>query len=161
MNWETIIQTLTNNWAELGITGVGLMAGFKWFITDKITQGKNSLDYNLLRSQVGTFDKSFGTKLEVVFNKVETLSNLVQSLTKENAIKDEQVNVLSNLVVEALSVANVPLANKDKFYAGLNQVSIINANVSEALKGIIDTQKETKQTQDNTNQVLMDSLKGV
>ena len=44
--------------------------------------------------------------------------------------KKENV-LLANAVVELVSVANVPVQAKEKFYGGLNSLSIINEKVGE------------------------------
>ena len=56
--------------------------------------------------------------------------------------KKENV-LLANAVVELVSVAN-PVQAKEKFYGGLNSLSIINEKVGEALNTTIEVQKISK-----------------
>lgn len=159
--WESIIEFLNNSWLEVTATsGIGLM-GFKWLVLDKIKNNKLNLDFVSLRDNLSTkVDKVF-TSIDIVFERVEKLTGIVENLTKENAIKDEQIVALSDLVVQSLSIANVPLDQKSKFYDNLNRISIVSDNTKKVLQGVVAGEKQIVEINENIENELDGKLNEV
>ncbi len=142
MEFIDVINWVKEAW--VGIVGTGLIsvAGIKWFILDNI---------KLKKTQIMQIDgeKKWLKRLDFVatetkeikdeFNKVVSqLNNLIQ----EGQIKDNQINILSNLVVETLAVANVPLAQKEKFYGALTKTSTLGQETLDMFKAMIEQTKK-------------------
>ncbi|NCU32927.1 MAG: hypothetical protein EOM23_08365 [Candidatus Moranbacteria bacterium] len=85
-----------------------------------------------------------------VKEKFDKAMSQMSLLIKENSVKDEQIQVLSNLVVQTLSVSNIPVAQKEKFYNSLNSISVVSENTTQVLKGVIE-QTKTLETQRQSN----------
>lgn len=159
--WESIIEFLNNSWLEVTTTGLTGLAGFKWLVLDKIKNNKVSLDFVSLKNTLSTkVDKVFDS-IAIVFDRVEKLSGIVENMTQENAVKDEQIGALSDLVVQTLSIANLPLDQKAQFYDNLNKISIISDNAKKVLSGVVANQKQVAQVEENIDKELDGKLNEV
>lgn len=159
--WESIISTLEQYWLELTSTGFVTVFGLKTFIFDKINANKVNMDFKSMGSNFkDDFTKLFNA-MDLVFEKVEKLNGVVDNLTKENALKDEQVNALSDLVVQTLSVANLPLEQKAIFYENLNKVAIVSDNTKTILKSIVAREEKAIAVDNQINEELDGKLNEV
>lgn len=159
--WESIIEFLNNSWLEVTTTGLAGLAGFKWLVLDKIKNNKVGLDFVSLKNTLSTkVDKVFDS-IAIVFDRVEKLSGIVENMTQENAVKDEQIGALSDLVVQTLSIANLPLDQKAQFYDNLNKISIISDNAKKVLSGVVANQKQVAQVVENIDKELDGKLNEV
>lgn len=159
--WNSIIEFLSNSWLEVTSTGLVGLASFKWLILDKIKNTKFNLDFNSMKDTLSTkVDKVF-TSIDIVFDRVEKLSGLVENLTKENAVKDEQIGALSDLVVQTLTVANVPLEGKKQFYDNLTHVAIVSDNTKKILQGVVAREQQVVEFEENIDEELDGKLNEV
>lgn len=164
MDWNLLIEQIQSNWtaivATLGVSGGGL-----WAILSNISKSKlgsnltslNTAFYNIESKVVGkveAFSKILYEKLEAFEQRMNIAESQNLELKKENVL-------LANAVVELVSVANVPVQAKEKFYGGLNSLSIINEKVGEALNATIEMQKIAKTVEVNKSQETIEKLSGV
>lgn len=156
--WADIIQWASDQWVELVATGGVTVASIKWFVIDRITLAKKNLEVGNFKGVIQQVDADVKSISKVLYDKFEGFQGQlkqyeekVDAVTKENA-------VLANLLVQTLSVANIPVEAKQKFYEGLMQATKINDAVKETLNTVIAKQQEAQaqlqQTQvDNTQKL--------
>jgi NAD kinase len=162
--WESIIEWLNQNWtpfiATLGVGGGGLLVTL-----GNLSKAKLNLNVSSVMGKLTSLEGVVVQRIEkiskIVYDKLEAFEERMKIQEKENnTLKQENV-MLANLVVEALSIANVPLQGKEKFYAGLNDISIINQKIAETLKATIDMSKIAKEQDLAKTKENIDKLSGV
>lgn len=156
--WDSIIQFAQDAWIEIVATGGVTAATIKWFIVDKINLAKKELDVINFKAKIQDVSQDVKVVTKVLYDKFEDFQKTVEgyqgkldNVTKENVM-------LANLVVETLSVANIPVDAKEKFYAGLINISKINDDVKNTLQIVLDKKKKEQEqnqtvTQDLTNKL--------
>ena len=156
--WADIIQWASDQWVELVATGGVTVASIKWFVVDRITLTKKNLEVGNFKGVIQQVDADVKSISKVLYDKFEGFQGQlkeyeqkVDAVTQENAL-------LANLLVQTLSVANIPVEAKQKFYEGLMQATKINDAVRETLNTVITKQQEAQtqlqQTQvDNTQKL--------
>ena len=161
MDYNAVIQSITENWGAIMSTVV-VGGGSIWALLSKI--GANKFSSNLTRIESSMFKKfdAVGKTTFDVLTKVErVLSNVqdrVSIMEKANETLSKENLVLSNLVIEALSVAPIPLSAKEKFYGGIQDLTIVNDKVKDALLAIQEAQKVQKQVETQKEQDLYSKL---
>jgi len=137
MVWNDIFNFINDNFAQLGVGGLGLLEVVK-LVTNRLSFNK------VFQSTVTPITSSN----QVVFNKVADTIKSVAVLTKQvedlvavNATKDKQIETLSNLVVTTLSVANVPLTAKTSFYNNLVKTKAVADDTVSFLGKIIEAKR--------------------
>lgn len=144
--WTDIITWVSDQWVELVATGGVTVASIKWFIVDRITLAKEQLrvaDFSGKVREVGedvrAVSKVLYEKFEDFQSKLETYEGKVSSLAEENT-------VLSNLLVQTLTVANIPLEAKQNFYESLMTLDKVNDVAKETLRIAIQKQVDAQQS---------------
>jgi len=144
--WADIIQWASDQWVELVATGGVTVASVKWFIVDRITLAKKNLELGNFKGIVQQVDTDVKAVSKILYDKFEGFQSQlkeyegkVEAVTQENA-------VLANLLVQTLTVANIPVEAKQKFYEGLMQTVKINDAIKETLHTVIEKQQQIQET---------------
>ncbi|NCU42728.1 MAG: hypothetical protein EOM19_08585 [Candidatus Moranbacteria bacterium] len=69
--------------------------------------------------------------------------------------------MLSDMIVQTISVANIPLAQKAEFYSALNHVAIVSDNVKKVLEQSINASQEEVIVQETINEEIKSDLNEV
>jgi len=156
--WDSIIQFAQESWIELVTTSGVSIAAIKWFIVDKINLAKKELDVINFKAKIQDVGQDVKVVTKVLYDKFEEFQNefekqsvKIDSVTKENVM-------LASLAVQAISVANIPVDAKEKFFNSMVETVKINDEIKKTLEIIIEKQKEvqlkSQETIDNTNEKL-------
>lgn len=140
--WDSIISFVESSWIELVTTSGVTFAGIKWFIVDKINLAKKEIDVVNFKAKIQDVGQDVKVVTKVLYEKFEDFQktfegyqNKIDNVSKENVM-------LANLLVETLSVANIPVDAKEKFYKGLIDVAKINEDVKKTLEIVIEKKQE-------------------
>lgn len=140
--WDSIISFVESSWIELVTTSGVTFAGIKWFIIDKINLAKKEIDVVNFKAKIQDVGQDVKVVTKVLYEKFEDFQktfegyqNKIDNVSKENVM-------LANLLVETLSVANIPVDAKEKFYKGLIDVAKINDDVKKTLEIVIEKKQE-------------------
>jgi len=148
---------LTQYYAELSVSAVLALQVLSQ-IWAKIKSKKLALDFTNV-NKLQNLSKDEVTKMSrVVFDQVESFKNELNSVrnnfvkeleilrkVNENQIKEN--SALTNAVVLLASNLNVTADKKQKFYEDLTTISIINEQVKDGLKQVIDKETQVKQVE--------------
>lgn len=156
--WDSVIQFAQESWVELVTTGGVSIAAIKWFVVDKINLAKKELDVINFKAKIQDVGQDVKVVTKVLYDKFEEFqkefekqSVKIDSVTKENVM-------LANLAVQAISVANIPVDAKEKFFNSMVETVKINDEIKKTLEIIIEKQKEvqlkSQKTIDNTSEKL-------
>lgn len=156
--WDSVIQFTQESWVELVTTGGVSIAAIKWFVVDKINLAKKELDVINFKAKIQDVGQDVKVVTKVLYDKFEEFqkefekqSVKIDSVTKENVM-------LANLAVQAISVANIPVDAKEKFFNSMVETVKINDEIKKTLEIIIEKQKEvqlkSQKTIDNTSEKL-------
>jgi hypothetical protein len=164
MDWNLLIEQIQSNWTSIVAT-FGVAGGGIWAVISKIRQSKLFLNFDGLNKSFSNIESKVVSKVEalskILYDKLEVFEERMKIAESQNLeLKKENV-LLANAVVELVSVANVPVQAKEKFYGGLNSLSIINEKVGEALNTTIEVQKISKTVELQKSQETIDKLSGV
>jgi hypothetical protein len=159
--WETIVSFVEEQWVGLMTTGGLTMASVKWFVLDKINFAKKESDVVNFKSKINDVGQDVKVVSKVLYEKFEDLQDKfekqsvkIEAITKENVM-------LSNLVVQTLSVAVVPVEAKEKFFNSMMETVKINEEVKQSFKVILDKQKENQEKIQDNIQETASKLDGV
>ena len=159
--WETIVSFVEEQWVGLMTTGGLTMASVKWFVLDKINFAKKESDVVNFKSKINDVGQDVKVVSKVLYEKFEDLQdNFEKQSVKIEAITKENV-MLSNLVVQTLSVAVVPVEAKEKFFNSMMETVKINEEVKQSFKVILDKQKENQENIQDNIQETASKLDGV
>jgi hypothetical protein len=89
-------------------------------------------------TDVKSVSKILYDKFEGFQSQLKEYEGKVDAVTQENA-------VLANLLVQTLTVANIPVEAKQKFYEGLMQTVKINDTIKDTLHTVIEKQKQVQE----------------
>lgn len=142
--WADIIQWASDQWVELVATGGVTVASIKWFIVDRITLTKKNLEVGNFKGIVQQVDADVKAVSKVLYDKFEGFQDQLQQYEQKVDAVTQENSVLANLLVQTLSVANIPVDAKQKFYEGLMQATKINDAVKETLNTVIAKQQEAQ-----------------
>jgi hypothetical protein len=159
--WETVVSFVEEQWVGLMTTGGLTMASVKWFVLDKINFAKKESDVVNFKSKINDVGQDVKVVSKVLYEKFEDLQDKfekqsvkIEAITKENVM-------LSNLVVQTLSVAVVPVEAKEKFFNSMMETVKINEEVKQSFKVILDKQKENQEKTQENIQETASKLDGV
>jgi hypothetical protein len=159
--WETIVSFVEEQWVGLMTTGGLTMASVKWFVLDKINFAKKESDVVNFKSKINDVGQDVKVVSKVLYEKFEDLQdNFEKQSVKIEAITKENV-MLSNLVVQTLSVAAIPVEAKEKFFNSMMETVKINEEVKQSFKVILDKQKENQENIQDNIQETASKLDGV
>jgi hypothetical protein len=159
--WETIVSFVEEQWVGLMTTGGLTMASVKWFVLDKINFAKKESDVVNFKSKINDVGQDVKVVSKVLYEKFEDLQdNFEKQSVKIEAITKENI-MLSNLVVQTLSVAVVPVEAKEKFFNSMMETVKINEEVKQSFKVILDKQKENQENIQDNIQETASKLDGV
>jgi hypothetical protein len=159
--WETIVSFVEEQWVGLMTTGGLTMASVKWFVLDKINFAKKESDVVNFKSKINDVGQDVKVVSKVLYEKFEDLQdNFEKQSVKIEAITKENV-MLSNLVVQTLSVASIPVEAKEKFFNSMMETVKINEEVKQSFKVILDKQKENQEKIQDNIQETASKLDGV
>ena len=161
MDYNALIQSIMDNWGAIMATVVAGGGGI-WALLSKISRNKfthnlNSVEVSLFRK----FDAVGKTTFEVLAKVEGALANVerrVAIMEQSNDALSKENLVLSNLVIEALSIANIPLSAKESFFGGIQDMVVVNDKVKSTLTSIIEAQKMQKQLDDKKGQEIYSKL---
>ena len=161
MDWELLIEQIQSNWTAIVAT-FGVAGGGIWAVISNISKSKLGMNLTGLNTAFYNIETKVVSKVEalskILYDKLEVFEERMKIAESQNLeLKKENV-LLANAVVELVSVANVPVQAKEKFYGGLNSLSIINEKVGEALNATIEVQKIAKTVELNKSQETIDKL---
>lgn len=156
--WDSVIQFAQESWIELVTTGGVSIAAIKWFVVDKINLAKKEIDVINFKAKIQDVGQDVKVVTKVLYDKFEEFQNefekqsvKIDSVTKENVM-------LASLAVQAISVANIPVDAKEKFFNSMVETVKINDEIKKTLEIIIEKQKEvqlkSQETIDNTSEKL-------
>jgi len=101
-----------------------------------------------------------------VFNKVNEaittvnkLTPLVTQLVASNQSKDAKIEALSNLVVDLVAVAKVPLSAQKDFFNGIVKAKVVSENASLVLAKVIEAKQNQEANVQLANSEAIDALK--
>lgn len=156
--WEQIINLVTEQWVELVATGGVTIASIKWFVVDRIALTKKNLEVGNFKGVIQQVDADVKSISKVLYDKFEGFQEQLQQYEQKVDAATQDNALLANLLVQALSVANIPVDAKQKFYEGLMQATKINDAIRQTLNTIIVKQQEAQaklqQTQTDNTQKL-------
>lgn len=143
--WVEIIQWASDQWVELVATGGVTVASVKWFVVDRITLAKKNLELGNFKGIIQQVDTDVKSVSKILYDKFEGFqSQLKEYEGKVDAVTQENA-VLANLLVQTLTVANIPVEAKQKFYEGLMQTVKINDTIKDTLHTVIEKQKQVQE----------------
>jgi hypothetical protein len=143
--WVEIIQWASDQWVELVATGGVTVASIKWFVVDRITLAKKNLELGNFKGIIQQVDTDVKSVSKILYDKFEGFqSQLKEYEGKVDAVTQENA-VLANLLVQTLTVANIPVEAKQKFYEGLMQTVKINDAIKDSLHTVIEKQKQVQE----------------
>jgi hypothetical protein len=143
--WVEIIQWASDQWVELVATGGVTVASIKWFVVDRITLAKKNLELGNFKGIIQQVDTDVKSVSKILYDKFEGFqSQLKEYEGKVDAVTQENA-VLANLLVQTLTVANIPVEAKQKFYEGLMQTVKINDAIKDTLHTVIEKQKQVQE----------------
>lgn len=157
--WETVINWVNQNVAELFSGGALAIIAVKTFISDKLNFLKNKEEYKALAETVVTNETQTTTQVEVIYEQNNLLKTKVETLENQLKIQNENIEKLINLQVQTLSVANVPLQAKETYFNALMETVKPSATVMESLKSGIDLQRLAQEAQAKVSNSIIDKLK--
>ena len=144
--WYDIINWASEQWVELVATGGVTVASIKWFVVDRITLSKKNLELGNFKGIIQQVDTDVKAVSKVLYDKFEGFqSQLKEYEGKVDAVTQENA-VLANLLVQTLTVANIPVEAKQKFYEGLMQTVKINDAIKDTLHTVIEKQQQIQET---------------
>lgn len=141
---ENAINWVMENYTSIINTVAVLYIALQGFV-NKVKNNKLSLDYKNLHKGNSILNNSFTNtdgKINNLQNIIEKLLNTIELNTEEQAKKDELINKLINTNVATLTVANVPIAQKEKYYNLLLGIDSVSDLAKETLKSSIDSDKK-------------------
>lgn len=160
---ENAINWVMENYTSIINTVAVFYIALQGFV-NKVKNNKLSLDYKNLHKGNSILNNSFTNtdgKINNLQNIIEKLLNTIELNTEEQAKKDELINKLINTNVATLTVANVPIAQKEKYYNLLLGIDSVSDLAKETLKSSIDSDKKKSiETSGNFDKV-DEILKGV
>ena len=160
---ENAINWVMDNYTSIINTVAVFYIALQGFV-NKVKNNKLSLDYKNLHKGNSILNNSFTNtdgKINNLQNIIAKLLNTIELNTEEQAKKDELINKLINTNVATLTVANVPIAQKEKYYNLLLGVDSVSDLAKETLKSSIDSDKNKSiETSGNFDKV-DELLKGV
>lgn len=139
--WETIIGWVNEQWVAITSTGAVSLIALKTFVIDKLSLAKKTEDYTSLSTTVLAKDEATSAKIEVIYEQNKVLLNENKELKASILELKTTVDKFTNLTVQALSVANVPLQGKETYYQGLMNAVKVDPVVIQNLQQSIDIQK--------------------
>ena len=156
--WADIIQWASDQWVELVATGGVTVASIKWFVVDRIALTKKNLEVGNFKGVIQQVDADVKSISKVLYDKFEGFQGQLKEYEQKVDAVTQENSLLANLLVQTLSVANIPVEAKQKFYEGLMQATKINDAVRETLNTVIvkqqEAQEKLQQTQvDNTQKL--------
>lgn len=161
MDYNAVIQSITENWSAIMST-ILVGGGSFWALLNKISKNKFNHELGSFQSTVTRKFDAVGKTTFDVLSKVDksmsAMEQRISSMEKTNQVVSQENLVLSNLVVELMALAPIPLSAKEKFYGGIHDMTIINDKVKDALLAIQEAQKIQKQTQDKKETELYEKL---
>lgn len=160
---ENAINWVMENYTSIINTVAVFYIALQGFV-NKVKNNKLSLDYKNLHKGNSILNNSFTNtdgKINNLQNIIAKLLNTIELNTEEQAKKDELINKLINTNVATLTVANVPIAQKEKYYNLLIGIDSVSDLAKETLKSSIDSDKNKSiETSGNFDKV-DELLKGV
>lgn len=160
---ENAINWVMSNYTSIINTVAVFYIALQGFV-NKVKNNKLSLEYKNLHKGNSILNNSFTNtdgKINNLQNIIEKLLNTIELNTEEQAKKDELINKLINTNVATLTVANVPIAQKEKYYNLLLGIDSVSDLAKETLKSSIDSDKKKSiETSGNFDKV-DELLKGV
>ena len=160
---ENAINWVMDNYTSIINTVAVFYIALQGFV-NKVKNNKLSLDYKNLHKGNSILNNSFtntDAKINNLQNIIAKLLNTIELNTEEQAKKDELINKLINTNVATLTVANVPIAQKEKYYNLLLGIDSVSDLAKETLKSSIDSDKNKSiETSGNFDKV-DELLKGV
>lgn len=160
---ENAINWVMENYTSIINTVAVFYIALQGFV-NKVKNNKLSLDYKNLHKGNSILNNSFTNtdgKINNLQNIIAKLLNTIELNTEEQAKKDELINKLINTNVATLTVANVPIAQKEKYYNLLLGIDSVSDLAKETLKSSIDSDKNKSiETSGNFDKV-DELLKGV
>lgn len=160
---ENAINWVMENYTSIINTVAVFYIALQGFV-NKVKNNKLSLDYKNLHKGNSILNNSFTNtdgKINNLQNIIAKLLNTIELNTEEQAKKDELINKLINTNVATLTVANVPIAQKEKYYNLLLGIDSVSELAKETLKSSIDSDKNKSiETSGNFDKV-DELLKGV
>jgi len=143
--WYDIINWASEQWVELVATGGVTVASIKWFVVDRITLSKKNLELGNFKGIIQQVDTDVKSVSKILYDKFEGFqSQLKEYEGKVDAVTQENA-VLANLLVQTLTVANIPVEAKQKFYEGLMQTVKVNDAIKDTLHTVIEKQKQVQE----------------
>lgn len=144
MGWNEIIRYINDNFAQLGVTGLFILETIK-LLTSRLNFNKafSSTVIPIQTSNNVVFNKvaKLEEKLQIATKTVDKLANAFELVSADNATKDKRIETLSNLVVTALAVANVPTSAKESFFNSVVKAKVVTDDATIFLGKMIETKK--------------------
>lgn len=151
MDW--LISFIQEHWA--GIMATVTTAGLGGFgIKSLVNRNKLIVDFGNVNGVLKEIKKGNEAVGKIIFDSMGKLENRVETLISENKEVKETNSLLVDLVVLTLSVANIPLAEKEKFHSALLNIGSVNNNILLALKDNIDNVRKRKKENEVDNKEL-------
>jgi hypothetical protein len=143
--WGELIQWVSDGWVELVATGGVTVASIKWFVVDRITLSKKNLELGNFKGIIQQVDTDVKAVSKILYDKFEGFQTQLKEYEgKVDAVTQENA-VLANLLVQTLTVANIPVEAKQKFYEGLMQTVKVNDAIKDTLHTVIEKQKQVQE----------------
>jgi|GEM_PF-4403624 len=159
MDWNSILDNTAVLWGALGFAGLNTGLNVIKFLNG-ILSGKN---VKKLLSFTAIADKSIkDTKIDLISLKKEVVESFKKEIVaplvaQVKKVKDDN-EMLANIAVTALSLANVPLDQKKELFNALNKINSISQETQNLLNASIQTaekqQEEEKQEDEELNETI-------
>lgn len=146
-------------WAEIMATGaVGLIA-IKTFIFDKIGSKKINTKFIDLSSIQRGVEVKVEKANEVVYNEIDKLKVVIQQFVKSLEMQKVENTALTSLVVQLLSMMNLPLEQRQSTFNALKSISSINEQVMKAFEQSLNSQQVIKTQEIKSDDTIQQDLK--
>ena len=159
--WTEAWNWINAQWAEIASTGALGILTAKAFIFDKIGLSKKTEDFTSLKNVVTTSEQATSASLDVIYEKFEALSMKMDRVLEENQALRKINEEFKALTIQTLSIANVPLQGKTRYFEGLQSVVSGNSFSMDSFKELLDVQTLANQVKEEVSNSIIDKVKGV
>lgn len=157
---ELIIRFIQEQWTAIMATGA--VGGISIYaIIGAIRNKKTIINFDSLGTNYKEIEKGFKNISKVVYDELKDVKESFKEVVNELKITKEDNKILKDLLITTLSVADVPLAQKEAFYQAILQISKISDTAVLALKSNIDALKEQKSLENELNDEIDDIIGGI
>lgn len=157
---ELIIRFIQEQWTAIMATGA--VGGISIYAIIGALRNKNTIiNFDNLGNSYKEIEKGFKGIAKVVYDELKDVKESFKEVVAELQITKGDNMILKDLLITTLSVADIPLAQKEAFYQAILQISKVSDTAVLALKSNIDALKEQKLLENDLNDEIDDIIEDI